>query len=68
MRIMHKALNTMFTSFSQLPGGYKYKLKTLYIEVGEHDWMVVYMQLNTLLQLKVSFNSNVPNAEVYSDL
>jgi len=26
------------------------------------------VQLNTLLQFNVSFNSNVPTAEVYSDL
>jgi len=52
----------------QILGGHKYKLDTLHIEVGEHDWIVVYVQLNTLLQFNVSFNSNVPTAEVYSDL
>jgi hypothetical protein len=52
---------------SQVLRGHKYKLDTLHIEVGDHDWMVAYMQLNTFLQFNVSFNSTVPTAEVYSD-
>jgi len=52
----------------QVLGGYKYKLKTLHIEVGEYDSMVVYVQLNTSLQFNVPFNSTVPTAGVYSDL
>lgn len=36
--------------------------------MGEHDWMVVNVELNTLLQFNVLFNSTVPTAEVYSDL
>jgi hypothetical protein len=51
----------------QVLGGYKYKLKTLHIDVREHDWMVVYV-LNTLLQFNASFNTTVPTTEVYSDL
>jgi hypothetical protein len=64
-------MNTTFTSFSQLPGKSWKVINTslrLHIEVGEHDLMVVYVQLNTSLQFNVSFNSTVPTADVYSDL
>ena len=52
----------------QLPGKCWEVINTsLTLCKGEHEWMVVYVQLNTFLQVNVSFNSTVPTAEIYSD-